>query len=113
VDEETGWNFCGTVKEFVANLGKANFFLAVEVAGDDRNADRYLEVLGSNLDATLDLCQTKLSLRWVAKGLSAPSSYFDLLKIRNDDPGSRRNSGRRRVTVLDDHDHTLSNSSSS
>lgn len=105
VDEETGRSFCGTLKEFAANLGKADFFLVGEVAGDDTNADRYLRVLGSNLDATLDLGQTRLALRAVAKGLSAPSSYFDLIKIWDDDLGSNRNSGRRRVTVLDDHDH--------
>jgi glycosidase len=107
VDEETGRNFCGTIKEFAANLGKANFFLVGEVAGDDSNADRYLEVLGSNLDATLDLGQTRLALRAAAKGLAAPSGYFDLLKIWNDDLGSSRNSGRRRVTILDDHDHVF------
>jgi hypothetical protein len=77
------------------------------VAGDDSNADRYLEVLGSNLNATLDLGQTKLGLRSVAKGLAAPSNYFDLLKIREDDLGSHRNSGQRRVSVLDDHDHVF------
>jgi glycosidase len=107
VDEETGRNFCGSIKEYAANLGKANFFLVGEVAGDDTNADRYLEVLGSNLDATLDLGQTRLALRGVAKGLSAPSAYFDLLKIWDDDLGSSRNSGRRRVTILDDHDHVF------
>lgn len=105
VDEDTGRNFCGTVKEFAANLGKTNFFLVGEVAGEDSNADRYLKVLGSNLDATLDIGQTRLALRAVAKGLAAPSSYFDLLKVWDDDLGSHRNSGRRRVTVLDDHDH--------
>ena len=105
IDEETGRNFCGTLKEFAANMGKADFFLVGEVAGDDTNADRYLQVLGSNLDATLDLGQTRLALRAVAKGLSAPSSYFDLLKIWDDYLGSNRNSGRRRVSVLDDHDH--------
>src|SRR5881275_569420 len=26
VDEETGRNFCGSIKEFAANLGKSNFF---------------------------------------------------------------------------------------
>ena len=36
----------------------------------------------------LDLGQTKLELRSVAKGLAAPSSYFDLLKTWNDDLGS-------------------------
>ncbi len=107
MDEDTGRNFCGSVKEFAANLGKANFFLVGEVAGDDAHADRYLEVLGTNLDATLDLGQTRLALRAVAKGLAAPDEYFNLLKIWNDDLGSHRNSGRRRVTVLDDHDHVF------
>jgi hypothetical protein len=88
VDQETGRNFCGSIKEFAANLGKSNFFLVGEVAGDDSSADRYLEVLGSNLNATLDLGQTKLELRSVAKGLAAPSSYFDLLKTWKDDLGS-------------------------
>lgn len=105
MDENTGRNFCGALKEFAANLGKLNFFLVGEVAGDDSSADRYLDVLGSNLDATLDIGQTRLSLVSVAKGLSAPSAYFDLLKIWDDDLGSNRNSGRRRVTILDDHDH--------
>ncbi len=107
VDEETGRNFCGAIKEFAANLGKANFFLVGEVAGDDRNADRYLDVLGSNLNATLDLGETKLALRAVAKGLAAPASYFDLLKVWDDDLGTHRNSGQRRVSVLDDHDHVF------
>jgi glycosidase len=107
VDEETGRNFCGSLKEFAANLGKSDFFLVGEVAGNDTDADRYLEVLGSNLDATLDIGQTRLALRAVAKGLAAPNAYFDLLKIWDDDLGSHRNSGRRRVSVLDDHDHVF------
>ena len=104
-DEETARNFCGSIKEFAANIGKDNFFLVGEVAGGDNDADRYLEVLGTNLNATLDLGQTKLALRAVAKGLAAPSSYFDLLKIWDDDLGSHRGSGKQRVSVLDDHDH--------
>lgn len=107
IDEETGRNFCGTIKEFAANLGKLNFFLVGEVAGDDSNADRYLEVLGSNLDATLDIGNTRLALRAVAKGLAVPAAYFDLLKVWDDDLGSHRNSGRRRVSILDDHDHVF------
>lgn len=103
--EDVGRNFCGTLKEFAAGLGKLNFFLVGEVAGDDRDADRYLEVLANNLDATLDLGQTRLALRAVAKGFAAPSAYFDLVKLWDDDLGSHRNSSRHRVTVLDDHDH--------
>jgi glycosidase len=107
VDEETGRNFCGSVKEFAANLGKANFFLVGEVAGGDTGARRYLDVLGSNLDATLDIGESEISLRSVAKGLAPPSVYFDLLKVWNDALGSHRNAGKSRVTLCDDHDLVL------
>ena len=33
VPEEAARKFCGTIKEFAANLGKVNFFLVGEVAG--------------------------------------------------------------------------------
>src|SRR5581483_9174798 len=69
VDAETGRNFCGAIKEFAANLGKADFFLVGEVAGDDRSAERYREVLGTNLNATLDIGESRRLLHGVAKGL--------------------------------------------
>jgi glycosidase len=105
VDEETGRNFCGSIKEFAAGLGKADFFLVGEVAGADSDADRYLEVLGSNLNATLDIGETRPTLTAVAKGLAPASAYFKLTRVWDDDLGSHRNSGKRRVSVLDDHDH--------
>jgi len=105
VDQETGRNFCGTIKEFAASVGKSDFFLVGEVAGRDRDADRYLEVLGSNLNATLDIGEIRPALTAVAKGLAPPSAYFNLVRVWNDDLGSHRNSGQRRVTILDDHDH--------
>ena len=40
----------------------ADFFLVAEVAGSDYDADRYLEVLGSNLDATLDIGEIRPTL---------------------------------------------------
>jgi len=51
VSFEEGRNFCGASKEFAANLGKSSFFLVGEVAGGDFPQDRYLDVLGRNLDA--------------------------------------------------------------
>jgi glycosidase len=105
VDQQTGRNFCGTIKEFAAGLGKSDFFLVGEVAGGDGDADRYLDVLGSNLSATLDIGEIRPILTAVAKGLAPPSDYFNLLKVWDDDLGSHRNSGKRRVTILDDHDH--------
>jgi len=102
---ETGRNFCGSVKEFAANLGKADFFLVGEVAGGDYDAGRYHEVLGTNLNATLDIGDSRRQLHRVAKGLAAPRAYFDFVLSWNDDLGSHRNAGRRHVSILDDHDH--------
>ena len=102
---ETGRNFCGTIKEFAANLGKADFFLVGEVAGSDYDAGRYQEVLGSNLNATLDIGDSRRQLHAVAKGLTAPRAYFDFVLSWDDELGSHRNAGRRHVSILDDHDH--------
>ena len=105
VDAETGRNFCGAIKEYAANLGKADFFLVGEVAGDDRSAERYREVLGTNLNATLDIGASRRSLHAVAKGLAPPHTYFDFVRTWDDDLGSHRNAGRQHVSILDDHDH--------
>lgn len=105
VSQEDGRNFCGTIKEFAANLGKADFFLVGEVAGSDNDAMRYLQVLGSNLNATLDIGESRRKLHSVAKGLVPPSEYFDFLYVWDDKLGSRRNAGWRHVSILDDHDH--------
>lgn len=105
VDQDSGRNFCGTIKEFAAGLGKADFFLVGEVAGADSDADRYLEVLGSNLNATLDIGEIRPTLTAVAKGLAPPAAYFDVVRLWLDDLGSHRNSSEHRVSILDDHDH--------
>jgi glycosidase len=105
VDPETGRNFCGAMKEFAASLGKADFFLVGEVAGADDDAQRYREVLGTNLNATLDIGGSRRSLHAVAKGLTAPNQYFSFVKTWDDDLGSHRNAGREHVSILDDHDH--------
>jgi glycosidase len=109
VDADTGRNFCGSVKEFAANLGKADFFLVGEVAGDDRNAERYREVLGTNLNATLDIGESRRLLHAVAKGLAPPGDYFSFVRTWSDDLGSHRNAGRSHVSILDDHDHVSGN----
>lgn len=105
IDADTGRNFCGAIKEFAANLGKADFFLVGEVAGDDYSAERYREVFGTNLNATLDIGSSRRLLHAVAKGLAAPGAYFDFVRAWNDDLGSHRNAGRSHVSILDDHDH--------
>jgi glycosidase len=105
VPEEAGRNFCGTIKEFAANLGKADFFLVGEVAGSDDDAARYRQVIGHNLNATLDIGGIRRNLHLVAKGLSAPEAYFSLTRVWDDDLGSHRNAGTHHVSILDDHDH--------
>ncbi|HEY7184304.1 MAG TPA: alpha-amylase family glycosyl hydrolase [Blastocatellia bacterium] len=100
-------NFCGSVKEFAANLGKSDFFLAGEVAGGDYNEDRYLDVIGMNLNAALDIGEMRMSLNGVAKGVDAPSRYFNGFDPGNAVMGSHRTLGRRHVSILDDHDHVF------
>jgi glycosidase len=107
VSFEQGRNFCGAIKEFAARLGKHDFFLVGEIAGGDFAEERYLDVLGSNLNAALDIGEMRLTLNGVAKGLIHPNEYF-----KGFDPGmavlgSRRNVGQHHVSILDDHDHVF------
>ena len=104
IDEETGRNLCGSIKEFAAGLGSFDFFLVGEVAGSDYDADLYLQILGTNLNATLDIGEIRPTLVSVAKGLTPPAAYFSMTATWDDDLGSHRNSGKHRVTILDDHD---------
>ena len=105
VSFEQGRNFCGTIKEFSANIGKANFLLVGEVAGGDFAQDRYLDVLGRNLDAALDIGDMRPTLHNVAKGLVHPNAYFAGFDPGNAEMGSHRNIGQHHVSILDDHDH--------
>jgi glycosidase len=107
VSFEDGRNFCGAVKEFAANLGKDNFFLVGEVAGGDFAQDRYLDVLGRNLDAALDIGGMRLTLNGVAKGLQGGADYFAGFDAGDVEMGSHRNLGQRHVSILDDHDHVF------
>lgn len=107
VSFEEGRNFCGAIKEFAANLGKAGFLLIGEVAGGDFAQDRYLDVLGRNLDAALDIGEMRPTLHNVGKGLSHPRDYFDGFDAGNAEMGSHRNLGQRHVSILDDHDHVF------
>ncbi len=104
VSLEQARNFCGSIKEFAANLGKNNFLLIGEIAGGDLAARRYLDVLERNLDAALDIGEMRLILNGVAKGLQAPNHFFDGFRPL-DILGSHRNLGNRHISILDDHDH--------
>lgn len=107
VSFEQGRNFCGAIKEFAARLGKHDFFLVGEVAGGDYNQDRYLDVLGRNLNAALDIGEMRLTLTGLAKGLIHPKDYFDGFDPGKAVMGSHRNLGKHHVSILDDHDHVF------
>ena len=105
VDFEEARAFCGAIKEYAANVGKDNFFLVGEVAGGDHGAERYLRALDQNVNAALDIGEMRPALTAVAKGLAAPSAYFDGFDAARAVLGSHRNYGDHHVSVLDDHDH--------
>lgn len=107
VSLEEARNFCGSIKEFAANLGKHDFFLVGEIAGGDYDEDRYLDVLDRNLNAALDIGEMRLALTAVAKGLQHPSAYFNGFDPGKATMGSHRNLGTRHVSILDDHDHVF------
>jgi glycosidase len=107
VSLEEGRNFCGTIKEFAANIGKEDFFLVGEVAGGDFGQDRYLDVLDRNLNAALDIGEARLALTSIGKGLGDPRGFFDGFDPGNAVFGSHRNIGNRHVSILDDHDHVF------
>lgn len=107
VDTDVARNFCGTIKEFASNLGKTNFFLVGEVGGADLNAETYRKVLKSNMNATLDIGETRLALTAVAKGLQPASDYFGMVAGWDPNLGSTRDAGLHHVVVLDDHDHVF------
>jgi glycosidase len=107
VSFEQGRNFCGAIKEFAARLGKQDFFLVGEIAGGDFNEDRYLDVLGLNLNAALDIGEMRLTITGVAKGLIDPVEYFDGFDPGKAVMGSHRNLGQHHVSIVDDHDHVF------
>jgi glycosidase len=107
VSLEQARNFCGSIKEFAANLGKSDFFLLGEIAGGDYNQRRYLDVAAQNLNAALDIGEMRVTLTLVAKGLAPPAQFFDGFQPGRAEMGSHRNLGRHHVSVLDDHDQVF------
>ncbi len=107
VPKEAARNFCGTIKEFAANLGKSDFFLVGEIAGGDDNADRYLDAIELNLNAALDIGNSRVDLTEIAKGLSPASTYFNISRSWNPILGSHSRSAHRHVIIVDDHDHVF------
>ncbi len=104
VSYEQARNFCGAIKEFATNLGKRDFFLVAEIP-DDNFANRYLDAVGRNLNAALDISDGRLALRELSRGLADPARYFSSFDVGSAPLGSHRNLGDKLMSVLDDHDH--------
>jgi len=104
VSYEQARNFCGAIKEFATNLGKRDFFLVAEIP-DDNFANRYLNAVGRNLNAALDISDGRLALRELSRGLADPARYFSSFDVGSAPLGSHRNLGDKLMSVLDDHDH--------
>lgn len=104
---EEGRNICSAIKEFANCLGKNNFLLAGEVDGGDYSQDRFLDVLGRNLNAALDTGAMQLDLISVAKGLSSVTTYFDGFDSGNAELGSHRGIANLHISILDDPKHVL------
>lgn len=101
---EQARNFCGAIKEYAETLGKPDFFLLAEAAGGSFVQDRYLDILGRNLNAALDIGEMRLTLNAIGKGFAHPSAYFGQFDQWDDKMGSHRIFGSHHVSVTEDHD---------
>jgi glycosidase len=103
ITRDASRRFCSAIREYCETIGKENFLLLGEVTGGEYLAAAYLDVFGQNLDAILDIGESKALLRGFTKGLGDPKDFFNQFSD-NDILGTHREVGRYHVSVLDDHD---------
>lgn len=103
IPQESSRKFCGSIREYAESIGKENFLLLGEVTGGPYMAKSYLEIIGRNLDAILDIGSPRTNMIAVAKGFAPPVSFFDQFQP-HDVLGTHRETGRYHVSILDDHD---------
>ncbi|MBN1766254.1 MAG: hypothetical protein JW860_13420 [Sedimentisphaerales bacterium] len=101
---EASRNFCGAVREYAESIGKDRFLLLGEVTGGAGMAREYLEILGVNIDAALDIGDPSRQMAGIVKYDWTPHAYFKFFNQRDDALGSHRTVGRYHVSILDDHD---------
>ncbi len=100
---ESSRQFCSSIHEYAESIGKENFWLVGEVTGGEYMGRSYLEISGRNLDAILDIGESRTTLINLAKGTGNPVYFFDQYKA-DDILGSHREAGHYHVSILDDHD---------
>jgi glycosidase len=103
VSPEASKSFCEGIRKFATSIGKHNFLLLGEVTGSYDMARDYVQPVGDNLDAALDITDAPQRLAGMVKGLVDPKEFFDHFGGR-DAIGHYRLYGNHHVSVLDDHD---------
>ncbi len=108
MSHEASHEFCGAIREYAETIGKQNFWLLGEVAGDDRMRVDYLDVFGQNLSAVLDIGNARVRLAEMVSPGDEPGAgtrFFKQFGSSPDEPlGGYREVGRYHVSILDDHD---------
>jgi glycosidase len=103
VSWEASRNFCGAIHEYAESIGKDNFLLMGEVTGGAQMAKSYLELLGRNIDAVLDIGVPPKRLADTVKGAEHPNRFFDQFRDHHV-LGTHRETGRYHISIIDDHD---------
>lgn len=103
--------FANVIHEFAQSIGKENFILIGEIAGDRTNAVRIVETTG--IDAALGIADIPDKLEFLAKGWRSPGDpqsnsqdgYFNLFRNSAVDyKNSHQWFGKHIVTLFEDHD---------
>lgn len=103
IPREAVRDFCVAMREYCESIGKDNFWLLGEVAGGEYMERSYLELMGRDVDAVLDIGAARGTLISMAKGLTSPADFFGQYNPFSV-LGSQRETGRFHVSVMDDHD---------
>lgn len=103
ISEEASQEFCTRIREYCESIGKENFWMVGEVTGGEYLQRSYLDIWGRDLDAILDIGESKTLLRAMCKGLGDPQAFFARFSP-HDILGSHRETGRYHVSLIDDHD---------
>lgn len=103
VDDGAARLFASTIHEFAQSIGKDDFYLIAEIAGNRKDAYDKLELIG--MDAALGIADVRDRLGAVAKGYCDPMDYFGLFRnsilVGHESHTWFRN---KVVTMCDDHD---------
>ncbi|KAH0543430.1 hypothetical protein FGG08_002288 [Glutinoglossum americanum] len=98
--------FVSCIHEFATRLGKENFLLVGEIAGDRVSAFNTVETTGIN--AALGIADVQDKLENMIKGFRDPEAYFSLFRnsllVKQDSHVWFRN---KVVTMIDDHDQII------